>query len=202
VEYCRWCRREVWLHCFPAAESLPVSRSGSELALDGEATCFHCQERRAVSVCEGCGCYLCEACQADWFGRKLCLACIHANREVRGALEFRPQATIYDNVALMIMLIPLLIVPFYGAFFAMMTAPVSLFLLVRHRKSLRGMVPRGPFRTVAAASLAILLLAGGVALIGLAAWGISEISFASPGARNEEINWPEEIEPPAEKESP
>jgi hypothetical protein len=188
IEYCRGCRREVILYPFEAREEKPAVRDRGEWAVEGEATCFYCSARKAVSVCEGCGSYLCDVCQTDWFGRKLCLACIHANREVRGALEFRSRATIYDNVALMIMLIPLFIIPFYGIFFAMMTAPVSLFLLIRHRRSLRGMIPRGPFRAVATASLAILLLAGGAFLIGLAVWGATEFN-ALKSKRGNAAEW-------------
>lgn len=128
-----------------------------------------------MCTCEGCGSYLCAGCRIDWFGAQLCLGCIHAQREVRRSLEFRSHSTLHDNVALLIMLLPLVFIPFYGIFLAMLSAPVSLYLVLRHRRSPRGMVPRGPLRLIAAGLLSALLLAGAVALVGITTWGISEL---------------------------
>jgi hypothetical protein len=179
---------------FPAAGRVSESDGAVEPAIEGGAACFNCPERKAVSVCEDCGSYLCGGCQADWFGRLLCLNCIHARREVRRDPDFRPHATIHDNVALMIMLIPLVAIPFYGIFLAMITAPVSLFLVVRHRKSPRGIVPRGPARLIAAGVLSILLMTAGAGLVGLAAWGIGELNEQSTSTESfEAADEPKEV---------
>ncbi|MGI8604899.1 MAG: hypothetical protein ACR2OZ_18165 [Verrucomicrobiales bacterium] len=147
---------------------------------EGGALCFHCLKLPAASICEGCGCYLCLVCQADWFGQNFCLDCIHANREVRAAPAFQSRATIHDNVALMLMVIPIIIIPLYGLFFAMLIAPVSLFLLARYRRASRGIVPRGAARRIAAGVLAVFLLAGGATLFGAALWGIVSLDDVVP----------------------
>jgi hypothetical protein len=183
VVSCRLCQREVTVRVFPAAGRGIESLGAAEPVIEGGASCFNCPDRAAVSVCEDCGSYLCAGCQADWFGRLLCLNCIHARREVRQDPDFRPHATIHDNVALMIMLIPLVVIPFYGIFLAMLIAPVSLFLVIRHRKSPRGIVPRGPARLIMAGVLSVLLMAGAAALIGLAVYGISQINRQATAIR-------------------
>jgi len=175
---CGTCQRDVEVLSFPdRAASVAVK---SRDALAGEPTCFFCPHKAAHSSCESCGRYVCGDCTADWFGQQLCLACVHAQREVKGDLTFRSRVTLYDNIALMLMLLPLFVVPFYGVFFSAMASPFSLYLAIRHRKASRGIVPRGPGRTISAIVLAALFLLGGCGLVGFIAWSIAEGSDSGP----------------------
>lgn len=158
--HCSGCRREIALCAWPALDRPLEQAKIARPAEAGEAVCFSCQSKAATGVCSSCGSYLCPACEADWFGRSLCLNCVHALREVKGDTAFRHRATIHDNIALMMLVLPLVIIPFYGFFFALLLSPVSLFMVFRYRKASRGLPPRGPFRLIAAGTLASLLMLG------------------------------------------
>jgi hypothetical protein len=170
---CPGCRREVSLCALPVLDR-PVARAPLAAAAgSGESTCYFCPDKRAVSVCHSCGSFTCVSCEVEWFGEHLCLACVHALREVKNDIRFRSRSTLHDNIALMLLVLPILLIPFYGFFFALLLSPVSLFMVIRYRKASRGIVPRGPFRLIAAGSLAILLVLSGVAMIGAMTWAIA-----------------------------
>jgi hypothetical protein len=176
---CPSCRAEVTAVVWPAADRDPGRRASSTtVAGAGEAACFSCPERAATGVCAGCGCFTCPACEADWFGESLCLTCLHARRELEAAPRFVHRTLVYDNIALMLLVLPVLCVPFYGILFAFLASPVVLFLVLRHRHASRGLPPRGPFRLILAGGLAVLLMLGVVAGIGTVAYSIFELTRA------------------------
>ena len=89
-------------------------------------------KRLKQTKCDGCGRYLCGDCKADWLGKTMCLGCIHTQREVKGAGEFQSRVTLYDNIALALVVFPFASL-FYGVFLVLFTAPVALFLVIRYR---------------------------------------------------------------------
>ncbi|MEZ5325153.1 MAG: hypothetical protein R3F19_08820 [Verrucomicrobiales bacterium] len=165
-EYCPNCRRSCVGHQFPAAltSTGEISKPADPVDVMGEASCFYHDTKRAIVACDGCGRYLCSHCKADWLGRTLCLGCIHTQREVKGAGEFQSRVTLYDNVALSLLILPFLTLV-YGIFLVMFTAPVALYLVLRHRKASRGIVPRGLWRMRIAGGLSILVILGWVGVI-------------------------------------
>jgi hypothetical protein len=180
---CPACRAEVTAVVWPAADRVPGQRASSTTVVGaGEAACFSCPERAATGVCAGCGCFTCPACEADWFGESLCLTCLHARRELEAAPRFVHRTLVYDNIALMLLVLPVLCVPFYGILFAFLASPVVLFLVVRHRHASRGLPPRGPFRLILAGGLAVLLMLGVVAGMGAVAYSIFELTRAASTA--------------------
>jgi hypothetical protein len=175
---CSGCRRDVTGVTWPALGRGVGERERVRVpaAVDGGAMCFSCDDRAATGVCAGCGSYTCPACEVEWFGESVCLRCLHARREVVEAPRFRRRALIHDNIALMLLVLPLLVIPFYGIFLAMLASPVVLFLVVRHRRAPRGVPPRGPFRWWLAGGLAVVLLLLGVAGVGLVGYSVMAIS--------------------------
>ena len=168
-EFCPSCRRDVRLVAWPALDRAADRALPPPVAGAGETSCFRCADRVASGVCAACGCFTCAACEAEWFGERLCLSCLHAQREVDGGGAFRRRAFIFDNIALMLMVMPMVLIPLYGVPLAMLCAPVSLFLVIRHWRSFRGLPPRGPARLILSGGLAVGLLllaaAGVVALV-------------------------------------
>ncbi len=164
---CAGCLRTFRAVALPAAERSIEVRRMTRLAAAGENTCFYCPQKAADTVCELCGSFTCGDCEVDWFGRRLCLSCLHAKREQQPDLHFRSRLTLHDNVALMLLLLPLVCIPFYGAFFSALLAPISLFLVFRHWNSPRGMVPRGRFRQIATILLSVALVVGAISFIAL-----------------------------------
>lgn len=191
---CPGCRREVTGVAWPARDRGAGRIVRPAVAVDGGAGCFSCPERSATGVCAGCGSYTCPGCEAEWFGEHLCLRCLHARREVMEAPRFRRRTRVHDNIALMLLVLPLLFIPFYGIFLAMLASPVVLFLVIRHRHAPRGLPPRGPFRWWLAGGLAGLLLLLGVAGIGAVVYSVMAIS----GRATEVVV---EVPPPADGEA-
>lgn len=162
--FCRSCQREVTHHIFPAALRPAAASPAATLAVDGGSVCFHCPTRNAVASCENCGCYLCAGCQTSWFGKTLCLNCIHAHREIRGSAEFKSRAVLWDNISLVALTAPLFLIPLYGLCLSLIIAPGAIYVVIRHRRE-RGLVPRGPWRMISVLVLSVLLLGGLVLLI-------------------------------------
>ncbi len=169
---CPACGAELEFRMFPAAgrgrgaSGEPVGADGNAGLREGEASCFFCEGQVATAACETCGRFICDRCKVDWAGHLTCLSCIHANREIKDNDLFKSRRVIHDNVALSILLWPL-VVPVYGLFFSLVISPVSLYLAIRHWNSSRGLVPRGRFRLVVTIVLSLLLL--GSAMAGIAA---------------------------------
>ncbi len=155
---CGSCSADISALTFPAVARRSPAVAGPDTPGAG-AMCFFCEGRSATTFCESCGRLICERCEIDWAGQTTCLTCVHANREVRDADSYRSRRVLYDNLALSLLLWPL-IVPVYGLFGMALTAPIALFLVIRHRKASRGIVPRGRFRLFAAGAIATLALAG------------------------------------------
>lgn len=182
--FCSGCRREVTAVVWPALDRAVVRTPLPQAMAAGEAACFSCSDTAATGVCEGCGCYTCTACEAAWFGESLCLTCLHARRELMAAPKFRHRTLLHDNVALMLLLLPIIGIPFYGLFFAVLASPVALFLVLRHRKAPRGLPPRGPFRLILAGTLAVLLMLSVLA-------GIGSVIYTVVGINQEIRSWDE-----------
>lgn len=168
--FCAGCRRLVKAVGWPALDRDAGAGARPQAVMEGEASCFSCTNRAATSVCDACGCFTCPACEAKWLGESLCLACLHARRELQAAPRFQARALIYDNMALGLLLLPILIIPFYGVFFSVLASPVALYLVIRHWHTPRGLPPRGPFRSILAGSLALVLLTSVVGGIGYVAY--------------------------------
>jgi hypothetical protein len=165
---CGGCRRTMQVCALPALDravggALPTAAAGVN-----EAMCYRCPERKAVGICQSCGSFTCAGCEVEWFGEHLCLECVHTLREVKQDSRFRSRCTLHDNIALMLLLGPILLVPFYWV--SVLLSPVALFLVIRHRKASRGVVPRGPIRLILAGTLATLLIAAGLSFVGLLVW--------------------------------
>lgn len=191
-EFCPSCRRDVRLVAWPALDRAAAVTVLPAAAATGETSCFRCADRVASGVCAACGCFTCAACEAEWFGERLCLSCLHARREIDGAGSFRRRALIHDNLALLLMVLPMLVIPVYGVPVAVLAAPVSLFLVVRYRRAFRGLPPRGPARLIVAGGLAVVLMLGalgGVAALLMAALDLPKRSNSgsAPGAAGEPV---------------
>ncbi|MFN0126345.1 MAG: hypothetical protein ACKV19_06640 [Verrucomicrobiales bacterium] len=166
IVFCAGCRRDVRVVGWAALDRVVGAAAAPVPVASGEAACFSCADRAATGVCDGCGCYTCPACEARWFGESLCLQCLHARRELQAAPRFRSRAMIHDNIALALLVLPMVFIPVYGVFIAVLLSPISLFLIIRHRRSSRGLPPRGPFRLILAGTVAVLLLLATLAGIG------------------------------------
>lgn len=168
---CPACGRRQRTVLFPAFFR-PVDRGhvGERVEMEGDAGCFHHPGRKAVVACEGCGRFLCALCDVPMGGRHLCAGCIEAGRRKGKLANLHRHRVLYDDVALALAVYPL-VIPFLGWVFVILTAPASLFVVMRYWKEPLGVVRRSRWRFVMAALLAALSLTGWVAAVVMIALG-------------------------------
>jgi DNA-directed RNA polymerase subunit RPC12/RpoP len=152
---CPGCGSRAQVAAFPAMVRAPVGASPEALGGDTEASCFYHSQNRAATPCDECGRFLCRLCEIDVDGRRICPGCFAAGVRGRKIQEVDTRRTMYDSVALALSTLPVFLFwPVFG------TAPVSLFLVVRHWNSPRSIVPRTRIRFYLAALFALAEIAG------------------------------------------
>jgi len=153
---CANCDAELLLEVFPAFfRGRGVSSSGEALGADGESSCFYHERKRAVTVCEECGRFLCSLCEVRIGGRILCPGCIERGRSEESLEVLVTRRTLYDGMALSLSVLPLL---FF--FVTLFTAPLSIFIALRFWKKPGSILPRTKMRFVLAILFSCIQLAG------------------------------------------
>ena len=156
--YCPICRAPVSAAVFPALFRAD-NRSLAEVAVQGtEATCFYHSTKKAVTPCDQCGRFLCSLCQVELSGQNWCPSCLESHRTQGKLTTLDNGRTLYDNIALVLTLAPVVTVVFW--FMAIFTAPASLFVILRYWRKPLSVTPRSRIRYVIAGILAVLELAG------------------------------------------
>lgn len=147
-----WSQAEV----FPALfRKINPGQSAQPVMLEGESSCFFHPQKKAVVPCGGCGRFLCALCDCEFAGEHFCPACLEAGKSKGKIKNLDNQRIRYDNIALALALVPVLI--FY---FTLITAPMALFIVIRYWNSPRGLVQRSRIRFVFAGVIATLQIAG------------------------------------------
>lgn len=138
---------------FPARRRVkPVARAVR--SLDGDATCFFHVQNRAVSVCDGCGRYLCAVCELPGdTGNCLCPPCVSTQR--KKAPQKVDEIVCYDQMALTLTFLPLLFWPL-----TLLTAPAAIGLSIYGWRKPRSLVRPGNGRFVFSMVFSTLELAG------------------------------------------
>ena len=123
----------------------------SEPLMEGEAVCFYSPTRRATKECSHCGVLISDPWAAQWGARTVCLKCLDHLREKGTDQGFQSSRVLWDNVALVLALLPCTFILWVVAF---VTAPAAVFIALWHWNSPRSMVAPGRWRLVAALILA------------------------------------------------
>ncbi len=156
---CRSCNLPLRVDTFPALERpLPVGQDGAALAAPQTASCYYHARKKAAVVCTACGRFLCALCDMDINGKHICPACLETGRKERRIADLDGHRTLYDAIALALAVLPLL---FF--FVTCITAPLTLYVIVRYWKTPSSLLPRTRVRFV---------LAGLIALVQMGGWGI------------------------------
>ena len=172
---CPGCFAPVRARVFPAFGRALVAGAAPEAVLsDEDASCFYHPAKKAVVPCDRCGRFLCALCDIDpgGGGRHVCPGCLEAARlepgrkgAEAGDLPMQ-RRTLHDQMALMLVGLPLVLSVFSAWVFTIITAPVALFLVVRYwNEPRRAIIPRTRARLVLAGVLALLQIGGWVTLL-------------------------------------
>ena len=155
---CPSCSSLLRADIFPAAfRSLPMGRSAERLQMANEASCFYHTGKKAVAPCSACGRFVCALCDVAFNSQHLCPACFEKGKSKRKIKGLENHRTCYDTIALIVAAVPALLFFFY--FFTLFTAPLAIYLTVRHWNSPSGIIPRTKIRFILAFIIASLQIA-------------------------------------------
>lgn len=161
---CRWCSGRFAGVLFPALfRAAAAGQAGEALADPAQSACFFHAGRRAVVACDACGRFLCALCDLPLGSGHLCPSCLDnpAARQRTAAMAPRQSsALLYDNVALALAGLPMLVV-----WPTLVTAPATLVVVWRYWNRVQSARPRrAHLRFVLAALLALAQIGGWVTL--------------------------------------
>jgi hypothetical protein len=153
---CPACGVLLFLQLFPAFFREPkTSSAGEKVLIEGESTCFYHPEKKAVLPCDSCGRFLCALCELDINGRHICPGCLERGVEKGKLSELESGRTRYDQLALWMALLPLLVWPV-----TILTAPAAIYFALRHWNSPTHYIHPSRVKLVLALLLAALQVAG------------------------------------------
>jgi hypothetical protein len=124
---------------------------------DNEAGCFYHPHKKAVVPCSACGRFLCKLCDLEIDNRHLCPNCLDKGRRTRKIKNLENHRNLYDSLALSLSILPLL---FFWV--TIITAPATLYVIVRYWKAPTTIVGRTKIRFIFAALFAVAQIAGWV----------------------------------------
>lgn len=134
---CRKCSEQLFISVYPALfKPLDTGVSAEKLLIDTEASCFNHAEKKAVSVCESCGIYICALCEISNGKKTVCANCYSQNLATKKDAVTKDYVS-YSRVASSIMLYSLFMYPVL-----VVTAPAALIYSIKHYGK-----PEGYFRS-------------------------------------------------------
>jgi hypothetical protein len=153
---CDACRDLLRLDVFPAFNRvLPVGRSAATLQVDRQAGCFYHPRKKAVVPCDACGRFLCALCDVSLHGRHVCPVCLEKGKTQQKIKRLETHRTCYDTIALLVAAGSILIL-----WLTIFTAPLVIYLTVRHWNSPSSIIPRSKVRFILAFVIAGARIAG------------------------------------------
>ncbi|HWB59985.1 MAG TPA: hypothetical protein VG733_10860 [Chthoniobacteraceae bacterium] len=168
VTQCPACGAKALVELYPAMfRPFADGHPGEKIASAEEAACFYHPQKRATVPCDACGRFLCALCDVDLNGQHLCPGCIQTGKKKGKLKNLENQRVLYDNIALMLTILPFANpLFFFTVYFTIITAPIALYLSIRHWKSPSSIVPRlNHLRFSIAIVLALLQIAAWIVLI-------------------------------------
>ncbi len=150
---------QAWI--FPSAlADTPKTVESRDLIIEDDAGCFYHPSKQAVVTCGFCGRFLCALCDIDMEGNHICFTCMAAGKEKKTLVPLENYRMLYDALAVRLAIFPVI----FFWFITFMTAPVAIFLSIRHWHSPSSIVPR---KKKLWFIIAIIL-----SLIQVAGWGV------------------------------
>jgi len=161
---CASCKAPIRIRIFPALLITPTSSSSGQALLgESEASCFYHEKKKAIVPCESCGRFLCALCDVELNDQHLCPSCLETGKKKGKLKSLENHRILYDNVAL-----GLAILPAFLFWPTIVTAPMAIFIAIRHWKAPLSIIPRTKVRYFIAIALAVPQILGwGVLLYSL-----------------------------------
>lgn len=148
---CPACGALTMTAVFPAMfQPVASGSAGERLVAGDEAGCFYHPAKRAATVCEMCGRFLCALCDVDFNGQHCCPSCIERGVQKGKMPSLDSYRMLYDSAALGLAVLPL----FFCAFASVATAPMAVYVALRYWNSPGSIIGRTKIRSVFALALA------------------------------------------------
>lgn len=152
LQSCPACATGLEITAFPALERAPVAGATGELVVvDGEASCFHHPNKRAVVPCSACGRFLCALCDVAVEDHHYCAGCLEKGARQGTIRALERSRTRYDNIAL-----SLVTVPFLFSCAMLLTAPAALYVVIRYWNAPASLVHRSRWRLIVCGVVAVV----------------------------------------------
>jgi hypothetical protein len=142
---CPQCGAALLADAFPALARTRTTGGADGTAIDGEATCFFHSTRRADTTCGHCGRFICTLCEIELNGQRLCPECLETGRRKGRIKNLDRERTLYDSIALRLSIYPIITL-----WLTVVTAPISLYIALRHWRSPLSVTRRSRIRYVLA----------------------------------------------------
>ena len=161
---CPACGTRTIAEVFPAMFHPAIYGSaGEKIASAEEAACFYHPQKRASVPCDSCGRFLCALCDVELNGKHICPNCLQTGKKKGKLKNLENERVLYDQIALITSIVPLFIVVWY---LSAITAPLALYLSIRHWKSPTSVVPRhSRLRFLLAILFSSLQIAGWIGVV-------------------------------------
>lgn len=154
-EPCPLCEKKFRVEVFPALTAPKEEIQRSEALVDDQAGCFFHPGKKATTVCDSCGRFICALCDLDINGAHMCPQCLDSGKKKGSIKELDNSRTLYDRLALYI--------AFFSFFVSVISgfiAPITLYIVIRYWNSPGSVTGKGgtKFRFVLAGLLAVIQL--------------------------------------------
>lgn len=158
IERCGACNTRLRVATFPAFfQPPPEAQPGQSAIEDGEATCFHHDQKRAVATCDACGKFLCQLCDVELPTGHFCTQCFEQGARKGKIAEVERSRPRYDTVVLMLALLGLFL-------WTIPLVPLGAFIFgIVKRKAPPSLVHRSRVRLYLGLTLAVIEFIGGCA---------------------------------------
>ena len=161
---CPVCKTDFRSAVYPAMyRPIDGSGSGELLTAHQQASCFFHQRKKAVVACSSCGRFLCALCDLDINGDHICPKCLQSGQTQRKLKDLENKRVCYDTIALSVAIWPMITI-----WLTIMSAPIAIYLSIRHWKSPSSIIPRTKVRFVAAIGIASMQIGGWILILGSA----------------------------------
>jgi hypothetical protein len=142
---CFACRTAVHVLVFPRALAYRSSGEAGPPSQPEQARCYFHEERTAEAPCQACGRFVCQLCQVEIEGRRLCPECFNRRADDGSLLSMRTREVRHDSLAAQLGWVW---IPFVTFLIPLPVCAISvLYLTIRYYKEpSRSVIPRRPWR--------------------------------------------------------
>ncbi|SHJ23745.1 hypothetical protein SAMN02745216_01273 [Desulfatibacillum alkenivorans DSM 16219] len=153
-EPCPLCEKKFRVEVFPALTAPKEEIQRSEALVDDQAGCFFHPGKKATTVCDSCGRFICALCDLDINGAHMCPQCLETGKE-KGSIESLDLKRMrWDKLALLIAVVSY-ITSFFSGFFALIT----MFIVIKFWNAPRSITGNTRVRFIIAFLMAISQIA-------------------------------------------